>query len=1322
MGRPRRKIYFFISNANGEYYVANYTATGVPVINKSGNPMPLKYNPANLKGLRIEMATNKKYNSLNRNVTYPFQFIKDGADILRSLDYAMSGVYTVAYITMIEYNPERGVYELYYNGKIDFSKKKDLPLKGYTVNCVSAGAWGIISQRDDIEFQIPCNATNPKAIRVLFDGITLIANITYQPVAFVLPEEVASHYMVVPIIVASVDGDSSGIITEDMGSTVIKGDPADNNPLLHMQRNPFDYILRVQYPTTITIKGTFSYAVNGNFGNGFGLTWYFFRSTDTETDPNNLPADRKLFIDNYADGTPSGIYTRSFNINQTFNLASGESIMLCYTSMNFAIFSDYTLTPIVSNIVITANTQTQPTTAFALRPLDLLQALVSKATNGLFTINSDYYTANNKVVLTSGDALRQSPNAYIKSTIADWFKSFDCQDYIALKIPNEEVWVEKWDEVYNQDNEILDVGEISDIELEADVERLIAAIEVGSPIQDYRHSSGKLEFNTTNKFSLDAKFTKNVLNLISVYRTDGYGIEFIRLDYQGGSTKDNKGDNSVFMVAITDEVDSATTLVSNFEVIQMNAAPLAPIITSPLDNDTISFPSPIVRGKAPSGTTVKIYVDGVLDGTVVAGAGNRWSYQILATLAPYEISGLTVVNDGVHTISATYTDMSGTIENITVNIIDVPSVTQVSYPSNLDVIWNNKPLIKGIAQEGTVVTVQIDGVVIGVVTADSSCKWSIQANVITNGTHILDVNGSTSNFTVDAFTSVPIITSFDGFVQIENEPLIEGVGIPGVSVNLYLDYYSDVPIGTAIIDSDGRWSIQTVPTLKSDGVTVLVPIPNGEHTISTSLDIENATVSTVGYKLNRPAYSSITGVTDDTVFNTTLSPKRMLLSRASLFASLAVQNKTSKITFESGDKNQSLSTTLFGVTVKENANINISSLEQHAFLPIIANFRTVVPSTFNAIFNAFNTGGVVRASFTGIELFFLPIGNMSVDDVTNKAQNWKLLISNRTSLTTLLNLSRGGLSLNIMKNSIYISDYNTLHFVKYNFSQSVKYNSLELYDDWYNNRNDRWIENPTYIQKLQRSDKLIQQIINNGVSGIVLEMYRCSDALLIDTFPFTSVAPAPIPAPDIVQEVEIDLTDYDEDQYFFVISVAGVSKAISERIETKDRWDKTILLECSQSYNLPGAMFSTGFQSILRVEGLVQKWSPVISVDTNKDEIGDNQMLHSVPSRQRTILIGDGFGLPDYLYLKASQFVQLNEVAIEGVDYVISEDSKMEENDRVAGHPAYHYSLRVEKAINDSAVVIEAGAGANTGGVTLIVDGDAFGSGGLIAIDVVDGG
>jgi hypothetical protein len=1297
--RERHLFLFYILDDLGQYYSANIV-DGEWDIAVSVPKTPLRYSPANLGGMKIEMQTNKTYFSLNRSVTYPWKFIKDGAAILRYLDYSGLGYNAEAYLQCDEYNPETGDYELYYKGKLDFSKKKDEPKTAeYTINSLDISAWGILSQNDTVPYKVQCNASNRKAIKVIFDGISLKGTFVWQPVANTVFEISAfSGYYTAPIVNILNDGDSAGVVTQGQD---IFYDGGSWNTLDENEPNVFMY--RTKYASHVDISGTIKYTLSQHTSaTEVHIHWYFFRSSDTVGAPGSLPSDRLLHVLDLPSGSTANVID-SFAFTQSFDLEAEEMIKLIMvidipdtgSSVKTRLRFD------LSNITFTTITKAEPSIAYAVRPLDLAQSIVLQATKNKFTINSNFFVENNKTVVTCGNAIRGDKNAYISSTYQDWFKSYDYRYYLAMRIIAEQLWVEPSGDVYDSDNVLFDAGEVEDVSLDTAVEWLANQIEIGGKDQDYRHSNGRYEFNLLKKFSIDTEVIKNTLSVMPSYRIDGYGIEFLRLDYQAGSSVDNSGDSENFMVTIKDTKGTANVFLDNFLLLTVNSNPFAPIITSPDNNDVIYSLRPIIRGIAPAGRTVNIYRDSIFDGSVVADTNNEWSYVLANDLLPYSQTLLgEVIDSGVHKIEASFGDLTLETTSVTINIATGTTTTEILSPDDSDWLYDNIPLIYGLGQPGDVLALVLDAIS-AFVTVDASGKWKYQVAVpLGNGSHTLTVNGLTHTFNVDNTVAVPIPISFEdknlhnGFPVMTGLPTITGTATPGATVNLYLDYYAGVPLGTVTADSNSNWSFTVVPVLKLD-TTPLAPIPDGEHVISTDIKILDTPVKISGYLLQRQfAGETIKGTLDDTVMNIQLSPKRALIARGSLWASMMYQKNSSLIRFLTGFKNNSVQTQigLEGSIIDEDGNNVISSLFEDAlFIPNIIKCKAKMPRTFNEIFRNFNQGGVIRLTYQGNEIFALPIGSLSVDDVTNDVQEMTLLISTRTLLSSLQNLFKNGLTINVMDKQIFHSDLNTLHFITYDFQQAEKYNNKEVYNEFFERRTGRYATHPIYSQKWSRVDGVIrdQLIANNlGDQTISLDLYKCGSLLLLASYPYNPVV-APISTPNSIYEAVADISLLPVGLYYFVVSVGGQKLAISERIDFRESYPKTILFECSNSFNKTDFFYTTGIKSVLRIEGLIQTWQPNIDFITNEDEIGDAQLLHGVSTRKRRILIGDGRGIPDYLALKVANFVaELDNLTIDGVSYAPLKDNKLEENDRILGHPLYRYYVDVEPVTNVKGLMV----------------------------------
>lgn len=1314
MNRHLKNIYCFISDKAKNFYRANQVSDGTyNIVNVGKTPYPLKFNPSNLRDSPLEMATNSKYFGLFRSLSYPLDFIKDGAAICRYFLRNKKGIASDCYLTIVEWNGNTNVHELSYYGKLDLSEKSEDPKsETFTVPTIDDSAFGILSENDDTEYEIECSPSNPKCIPVLFDSITLINKATFQTVQAPIIDANVDNNHTIPFVLVNQDGDSAGLILKNQS---LNGFNSTYVPPLHTGFLESNFNI-----TGVKIQGSFTFEWSTNTLPSGGLEIYFIKNTGS-------------FIDRYVvfsqlggNLVPGKIY--SFDIDITFDMNAGEE-MYFVAQLNDNPLRLFQITPITTNIFVTTNTKAESVVRYGLRSLDLGKALVEKATKGRFTLHSEFFEINNKDIHFSGDSIRGVPNSKIYSSFYNFFKTHDALKFMCLKGINGELYMEKAIVVYQSlTPPIIDLGDIIDLQLQVAKDYYCNEVQIGSPKQDYRHPSGRLEFNSVNTFSLPFENIKKKLELITSYRLGCYDIQFLILDYQGGSSQDNNGDKSVYVAEITDEQATAVSDIETFENVTVDNATLSPIIKKPLNTDIINFDKPFVSGVGIPTNNVSIYVDSVLDGSTVVDANGNWSYNIVNGLSSYNPS----IATGQHDIQATYTDLSAPFDSVSV-VIDttVACSTEIIYPQVNQSLYNNKPLIKGVAQAGTNIDVFIDSILVGSVVADNSCKWEYKiVTPLTNTTHIITVAGAQPvNIIVDSFVSFPLITyigsELDGFVLTNNLPLIEGVAQPGTLVSIFLNYIPYSYLGQAVTDVNGNWSFQVIPINYIDPVTsfpvILAPIRNGLNVISTSLLNHTVGINVQGYKLNRPAFSSITGVPDNTVFNTSYSPQRMMRARYSLFASILKDQPGAIIEFQTADKNRQLRTVLGTDVVAEDADIQFSSLGNPLMVLEWAMIKTKTILSFAKILYALNNGSIVKGVFRGTDIYCLPIGSMKMNSVRAGIQDWKLLISPLTTAIALANLYKNGVTINLMQNTIFHSDYNSMHGVRYNFTQSPVINTASIYDTWFNFRNDFWRDNPEYIQKFQSNEVIKDQIITNGIGAVTLRCYRCIDGTPVgNVINYNVVGSQPVQPPEVVFEAEIDFSQYDFGQIFFVMYVNDTPVMIFERIEVRTKWQRTILMNSGNSKNYPGFFYSTGIRTIIRVEGIIKKIQPELVDIVAEEEDGDSEMVYSVVSQSMVARFGTSYGLPDYLYWKIANGLSNDDLKVEDFSLVLDKEDKIIASEDVEAHPLYYYNVKLRPKENTKGLVVIGEGTGEVNGVVLVVDGTAVGmpTGSLITINL----
>lgn len=113
-----------------------------------------------------------------------------------------------------------------------------------------------------------------------------------------------------------------------------------------------------------------------------------------------------------------------------------------------------------------------------------------------------------------------------------------------------------------RDEEVKNLGGgLSGFEYSVNSSMIYSRVRVGYDKVDYDSVNGKDEFRFTNEYTTGVTLTDSSLELISPYRADAYGIEFL-LNKRGEETTDDESDNDVFMIG----VKTVTSPVMRYEL------------------------------------------------------------------------------------------------------------------------------------------------------------------------------------------------------------------------------------------------------------------------------------------------------------------------------------------------------------------------------------------------------------------------------------------------------------------------------------------------------------------------------------------------------------------------------------------------------------------------------------------------------------------------------------------------------------------------------------------------------------------------------------
>lgn len=536
---------------NRSYYV---DASGG--IASSATFVPLRNKSIGWQQLECSFDTIEKYFSLVAAQSVPMEYVGDGAEILRFHLYKGRGFEAELYAVFFKWNPLTGLHELEYKGRLDMSKAVDNPEIGVTVSGKPGGMQACLDANEGVTYDIPLDATNPDAIKVYYDGVELFDKLNFKTYDIEMnPVPAGGGYTPLPMFFSNNEGDSVGIIHGDQSY-----EPTPNfNPYTSTSGN---YGFSSAKPITIEIgkntDGTdqttrFKWHSDNGASGTIVFFWYTSKSTGGVTTP------QKFF-----EGSALSGDTITVNWRKTITLAAEEKLFIMMGVLAPGA-NNVTVTPEESTISISYQSINDPSYAWAIRPADLHRQLSLKISDGKYTGASSFFATHNNIVMTSGMALRNLPNAKLPISYEFFFGEYDKQYCMCLNIANDILYIESRAAYYSGNGPTYSAGSISDLKIKVEDGNIVNTVLHGWEPQEHDERNGRYDFNTKNERKLPVTVKKGTLDLVGRAIGSCYSIEFLRGRLNNKDTTDNANDSKPFMVNISDQRLTITdTFVFNF--------------------------------------------------------------------------------------------------------------------------------------------------------------------------------------------------------------------------------------------------------------------------------------------------------------------------------------------------------------------------------------------------------------------------------------------------------------------------------------------------------------------------------------------------------------------------------------------------------------------------------------------------------------------------------------------------------------------------------------------------------------------------------------
>jgi len=531
--QPKGYLYWILNADKKPLFVGSngLVQEGDPVtfLKPDGQPAHLETSPDGWKDTLVRYGTNTTYMGLFRDFTVPLRFAKDGAKILRHLRWTY-GKEVIAYlaISRLDRASYPHNYEAWYVGELDFSEYKQTFI-GVDMRVMEGGLSKLLKAYENTVYEIPVN-TDPDKKIVRFDGMPFTNHIDYTVYS---GQEVLGtpdgNFYFLGMGITNKTGISQGIVMQDQ---------------IFESTSAFPNEKYFQWSTTKTITVKIKGTVHGECTGGSSAFLHLdvIRASDNS---NTVYQVLNLGTGSFNNGQ---FYYYSFNTTITVNPKERLYVRIGAIggASKFMIYG--------ADISIEYDVTFDETYNEGLRGITMFERLTEKMTNGKYGVKSDWLTAQEDLIFTSGSALRKDYKSSIKTSYADYFQALKTRAHekklsIGCAIENDKLVIEELDYFFRNDV-IMDLGVVDDLEIVYAKDIDFNTVKVGYKDQTIDDINGRNEVNVTQLYSTPNTRIQRELDLVSAYRADPYGIESARSDKFGQQDTSSTADNDIFMVSV----------------------------------------------------------------------------------------------------------------------------------------------------------------------------------------------------------------------------------------------------------------------------------------------------------------------------------------------------------------------------------------------------------------------------------------------------------------------------------------------------------------------------------------------------------------------------------------------------------------------------------------------------------------------------------------------------------------------------------------------------------------------------------------------------
>lgn len=499
------------------------------VIEWGENKRQLEHAPIEWDEGALKFSRSTKYWGITREFSLPNRFVKDGADILRSIFYNGSTESKANLLIYRFIGLEEG-YSLEYQGELDFSTFVDFG-DSVEIDLADNGIEADINANEDVSYEFPLEEAD------CFVRMRNIEEVRKAKGNILMEYPNPKITIRSPSIIISDDSQLQSNIVE------VQSTQADEYSNFNSVLNDNNWFLKVndlrpmKLQVSISVRDFQRGVVTNN-----NAIWAIINQNKQLIDWVTIYQDGDYFMD----------LTINANVGDKFYMSFFNDLQMNQVR-NIAGFN------ILENSTIEISYNRGDATAFdvpAFRAYTLFDKLIQKMRSKFTKTQSNALKNEFKnIKITCGDWIRSSSgvelnNPRMITSFKDFFQSLRSATGIAFGVEDDVCVIENLEYFLRSSLKIDTIENGEDFEIESSRDLLVPKLKAGYKDQNYDLEQGRFEFNSEQEYTTGLQRSSGSLDLISAYRADQYGIDKIRVDIEdsNGKDKDKDGDKDVWML------------------------------------------------------------------------------------------------------------------------------------------------------------------------------------------------------------------------------------------------------------------------------------------------------------------------------------------------------------------------------------------------------------------------------------------------------------------------------------------------------------------------------------------------------------------------------------------------------------------------------------------------------------------------------------------------------------------------------------------------------------------------------------------------------